>query len=215
MQEIINKLEALVRDMMEKVDESGHDWNHIHRVMQLAITIGKEEGADLSKVAIIALLHDVDDHKFNTDEDVKNQTQAMRLLAELGINNQDKETILTDIAGISYKGAGVADQKLTFEGTVVRDADRLDAMGAVGIARAFSYGGFKQRPFYDEQTPELHQDFDTYRQSTGSTVNHFYEKLLLLKDRMETTTAKRLAQERHEFMERFLERFFKEVGGEG
>lgn len=195
-------------------ETSGHDWYHIKRVLQLSLRIAEEEHADPFTVALAALLHDIADHKFYPDDLNKGPRDADRLLQKSGVDESTRKTVCTIIHEISYKGAGVATPMSSLEGQCVQDADRLDAMGAIGIARAFAYGGSKNRMMYDPaQKPEMHQDFDSYRKSEGHTINHFYEKLLLLRDRMNTVTGKKLADERHLFMENWLARFFGEWEG--
>jgi uncharacterized protein len=192
-------------------DSSGHDWLHIERVRRTALAIGREEGADLVVVELAALLHDVADWKFEGGDHTAGPREAGRWLAGLGVNPTVTDHVCQIIAGLSFKGAGVATPMATLEGQIVQDADRLDALGAIGVARAFAYGGHKGQPIYDPATsPQPHASFDEYKRGGGSTINHFYEKLLLLKDRMNTATGRRLAAERHQFLERYLEQFFAE-----
>jgi uncharacterized protein len=207
-------IEQKVRLRFEK-EGSGHDWWHIHRVHQLALHIAIKENADLETVEMIALLHDVADHKLHGG-DIEAGLKLCRLwLTEANCAKEKIEPILHSIENISYKGALVKDIELIKEGMIVQDADRLDAIGAIGIARAFAYGGHKGRLLYHpDEKPELHTDFETYKNSTGHTINHFYEKLFLLKDRMHTQTAKEIALERHQFMVLFVERFYSEWSGE-
>ena len=213
MKEVILQVEEAVKKSMESIDESGHDWAHIQRVVKVARWIAEQEKADVEIATLIALLHDVDDHKFSTADEHENLTRTQAILNRVHLSENIKNHILSDIQGVSFKGAQVADRQLSPEGTAVRDADRLDAMGAVGIARAFSYGGYKQRPFYDDTHPEQHASFEAYKNSAGSTVNHFHEKLLLLKERIVTPSAKMMAEKRHQFMLDFLQRFEAEVEG--
>jgi uncharacterized protein len=157
---------------------------------------------------MISLLHDVDDWKLTGSIEL---TNTMYWLSELKINNTIIQQICQAIKGISYKGANVTETDLSIEGKIVQDADRLDAIGAIGIARAFAYGGSKHRPLYiPENNPVMHASYNDYKNSNGSTINHFYEKLLLLKDRMNTATAKKIANNRHEFLENFLKQFYFE-----
>jgi uncharacterized protein len=194
---------------------SGHDWFHIERVRHTALRIGREEGADLVVVELAALLHDVADWKFAGGDHEAGPRAACEWLTSLHVAADVIEHVCSIIAGLSFKGAGVATPMPTLEGQVVQDADRLDALGAIGIARAFAYGGHKGRALYDPETPsEPHASFEDYKKGAGPTINHFYEKLLLLKDRMNTPAAKRLASERHAFMERYLEQFFAEWKGQ-
>jgi uncharacterized protein len=193
-----------------KDDASGHDWWHILRVVKLALFISERENANSLTVELAALLHDVDDWKLNGA--VEGCPVAHRILHDAGFcNNDDVQLITHTIGQVSFKGAGVNTTPTTLEAKVVQDADRLDAIGAIGVARAFAYGGARQRQIYiPGLKPQLHQSFDEYQHANGSTINHFYEKLLLLKDRLNTQTARQIAVERHQFMELFLAQFFKE-----
>lgn len=196
-------------------DGSGHDWWHVYRVWQNAIHIGAGEGADLLVVQLGALLHDIADWKFN-DGDMREGARVARRWLE----SRDVEPAIVDhvchiVENVSFKGAGVANGMQTPEGFCVQDADRLDAIGAIGIARCFAYGGYKGREMYNpEIAPELHETFAAYSASTNHSIAHFYEKLLLLKDRMNTETARRLAAGRHAYMESFLEQFLAEWDGQ-
>ncbi len=203
----IDKLASLVKDMLSG-EESGHDWWHVYRVWRLAKRIAEEEGADLSLTQAIALAHDIDDWKFSDNFD-----RTKRLLKESGFNDEEIALIIDEIKRISFKGANVKSVPRTLEGKIVQDADRLDALGAIGIARCFATGAKLGRPIYDESKPVMHSSFEEYKSTKGSSINHFYEKLLLLKDRMNTETAKRIAEHRHRFMEEFLDEFFKEIEG--
>ena len=195
-------------------DGSGHDWWHIYRVWTLAKNIAQIEGADIAIVELSALLHDIADWKFNDGDESAGPKQAKKWLTK---NNADPiiiDTVYEIIATLSFKGAGVATPMRTIEGKVVQDADRLDAIGAMGIARTFAYGGNKNRLMYHpDEPPVMHQTFEEYKNNRGHTINHFYEKLLLLKDRMNTQSAKKIAKKRHQFMEDYLNQFFKEWNG--
>ncbi len=192
-------------------EATGHDWFHIQRVNNLAKQIANKEGGDLFRVEMIALLHDVSDYKLNDGDESKGMQKIKTFLEKINVEANTIQLILKDIENISYKGANVEQKTLSKEGQIVQDADRIDALGAIGIARTFAYGGNKNRMIYDpEQKPEMHSNFENYKKSTAPTINHFYEKLLLLKDRMHTTTAKQIAEERHQFMLHFLEQFYKE-----
>lgn len=194
---------------------SGHDWWHIFRVWSLARQLAQEEEADLTIVELSALLHDIADWKFNDGDDSAGPKQAGEWLRKNTADPKLIDEVCEIIATLSYKGAGVATPMRTIEGKIVQDADRLDAMGAVGIARTFAYGGNKNRLMYHpDEPPVMHQSFEDYKKNSGHTVNHFYEKLLLLKDRMNTPSAKKVADQRHRFMEDYLNRFFKEWNGE-
>ena len=194
---------------------SGHDWWHIYRVWKMSVRIAKEENANLLVVELGALLHDIADWKFNDGDEEVGPAKARAWLQNLMVDEEVIAQVCQIVRDISYKGAGVATPMPTIEGQVVQDADRLDAIGAIGIARTFAYGGSKAREMYNpDQSPVLHQSFEQYKMGNGSTINHFYEKLLLLKERMNTATAKRLAQHRHKVMEEFLDEFYLEWEGE-
>ncbi|MDH5762149.1 MAG: HD domain-containing protein [Nitrospinota bacterium] len=194
-------------------DGSGHDWWHVHRVWNTAKHLADAEGADRTIVEIAALLHDVADWKLNEDE-----SQGLNTIRDLLEGDLPPETIdrICDIISrVSFKGAGVDTPTESLEGQVVQDADRLDALGAVGIARTFAYGGNRGRLIHHpDQPPQMHDSFEAYKKNKGPSTNHFYEKLLLLKDRMNTGTAKKMAEQRHRFMEQYLDHFFKEWDGE-
>ncbi len=192
-------------------DASGHDWWHIDRVRQLALHIGRTERADLYVIELAALLHDIADWKFHGGDVSIGPRRASQWLESLGVERPTIDHVAEIIAHVSYKGAGVATPTRTLEGAVVQDADRLDALGAIGIARTFAYGGHAGQPLHDpDRAPVEHATFDDYKSAQGTTINHFSEKLLLLKDRMQTPTGRQLAAERHAFMQQFLERFHLE-----
>ncbi len=194
-------------------DSSGHDWWHIYRVWKNATTLCKQEGADLFIVQLAALLHDLDDWKFNDSGD-ETPLRAKAWLDSLSIDPSTTDAVCRIITHISYKGAGMQNKMDSLEGFIVQDADRLDAIGAIGIGRAFAYGGYKNRPLYDpDSPPQMHATFEQYKNSKSATINHFYEKLLLLKDLMNTATAKRIAQQRHDIMVKFLDQFMNEWEG--
>jgi uncharacterized protein len=195
-------------------DSSGHDWWHIARVRASALAIGKAEQADLYVVELAALLHDIADWKFHGGDDKAGPRAAEAWMTELGVDSATIAHVCEIIATLSFKGAQVATPMRTIEGRVVQDADRLDAIGAVGIARTFAYGGHAGQPMHDPtQAPEAHATFADYKSKRTTTINHFYEKLLLLKDRMNTDTARRLAEARHTFMQCFLDEFDNEWNG--
>ncbi len=206
--QIIKSTEFFVQEYFSK-NTDGHDWWHTNRVRNLAITIAKKENSgDHFLIEMIALLHDVDDWKLTGNSELIN---TLQWLNKLQVENNTIKQICNAIKGISYKGANVTDTELSIEGQIVQDADRLDAIGAIGIARAFAYGGSKNRPLYvPGENAVLHASETEYRNSKSHTINHFYEKLLLLKDRMNTRTAKNIAAERHLFMEKFLTQFLSE-----
>jgi len=192
-------------------EATGHDWFHIKRVVNLAKKISKKEGGDLYKIELTALLHDVADHKLNNGDEKLGLLKVADFLTSINVEDPLRETILYDIEHLSYKGAKVEQIELSLEGEIVQDADRIDALGAIGIARTFAFGGNKNRMMYDpDSKPEMHSDFKKYKNSTAPTINHFYEKLLLLKDRLNTSTAVEIANQRHQYMEDFLEQFYRE-----
>lgn len=193
---------------------TGHDWWHTYRVWRTAQRIGQAEGADLLVVELAALLHDIADWKAHGGDLTVGPEAAGKWLAELGVDGALVEHVCRIVAGISFKGAGVEQPVLSLEGRVVQDADRLDAIGAIGVARAFAYGGAKGRLIHDPGVkPDQHQTAEAYLNSGGTTINHFYEKLLLLKARMNTAAGRAIAEERHRFMEDYLERFYQEWEG--
>lgn len=192
---------------------SGHDWHHIHRVWRLARQIAEAEGADPHVTALGALLHDIADWKFHGGDDSVGPREAERLLVQEGAPRALVEAVVEIVATISFKGAGVKNEMRSLEGLCVQDADRLDALGAIGIARCFAYGGHAGRLIYDPAVaPVMHATAEAYKSATGTSLNHFHEKLLLLKDRMNTATGRALAEERHRFMEAFVRQFLLEWG---
>lgn len=195
--------------------EAGHDWFHTERVWKLAQNIAQGENCNLKVVEISALLHDIADPKFhNGDEDLAIKISD-NFLRKIGVEENLIESILFVIKHISFKNRGELPEVLPIELQIVQDADRLDAIGAIGIARTFNFGGFKNNLMYDPNIkPNLNQTKEEYKKSNGTTINHFYEKLLLLKDLMNTEKGRALAEERHQFMLRFLEQFYKEWNGE-
>jgi uncharacterized protein len=209
-QEIINKTAAFVRQKLENA-EGGHDWWHIHRVWNNAKQIAQTEYADLLTVELAALLHDIADSKFhNGDEEIGPKT-AGDFLQNIHIDPQVIAHVQQIIRHISFKSGFDKTSFYSIELAIVQDADRLDAIGAIGIARTFSYGGFKGREIYNpEIKPDLNMTKAQYKNSTASSINHFYEKLLLLKDKMNTATGTQLAAQRHAFMETYLAQFYSE-----
>ncbi|SFD06470.1 uncharacterized protein SAMN05518672_101294 [Chitinophaga sp. CF118] len=194
--------------------ESGHDWWHIYRVWQLSKHIAAKEEVDLLVVELSALLHDIADAKFHGGDETVGPAKARNFLESIQAPEHVTSHVVEIIENISFKGGHQTGKFYSIELGVVQDADRLDALGAIGIARTFNYGGFKNRAIYDPAiAPDLHMTKEQYKHSTAPTINHFYEKLLLLKDRMNTATGRKLAEERHLFMEQFLERFYKEWEG--
>jgi uncharacterized protein len=195
--------------------EGGHDWFHIERVWKNAILIAKNESVDIFIVELGALLHDIADAKFYDGDESVGPRKARNFLKRLEINESTIRHIENIIKHISYKNSlshiNVKESFVSKELEIIQDADRLDAMGAIGIARAFNYGGYKNRGLYDPNSkPNIDQSKEVYKKSTSPTINHFYEKLLLLKDKMNTNTGRQIATERHQFMEEYLEQFYKE-----
>jgi uncharacterized protein len=194
-------------------DGTGHDWWHVYRVWKMAQRIGQAEKADLLVVELAALLHDIADWKLHDGDSTVGPRMAREWLNSLGVDGSVIENVCPIIANISFKGAKVEQPPLSLEGKVVQDADRLDAMGAIGIARAFAYWAAKGRAIYDPTVkPTEHRTAEAYLKG-GTTINHFYEKLLLLRDRMNTATGRAMAEVRHRFMEDYLRRFFEEWEG--
>lgn len=207
---ILHKTARFAQSTLEG-EGSGHDWWHVWRVWQSAILIGRREGADLFVIELASLLHDIADWKFCGGDDSKGPRAARKWLKSLGVRESVIAHVEEIIRNISFRGARVLSKMKTLEGKVVQDADRLDALGAIGIARTFAYGGNRGRAIYDPKIkPRQHRSFAEYKKSNGPTINHFYEKLLLLKDLMNTKTARRMARARHRFMEKFLGQFYRE-----
>jgi len=193
--------------------EGGHDWWHIYRVWKTAKQIAKTENVDSFIVELGALLHDIADSKFNDGDETIGPKMANEFLQSQNLSDDIITHVEAIIKNISFKGGKEIQQFKSLELDVIQDADRLDAIGAIGIARTFNYGGFKNREIYNpEIPPNLNMTKEEYKNSTAPTINHFYEKLLLLKDRMNTETGKKIAAERHQFMEEYLEQFYKEWG---
>jgi uncharacterized protein len=192
--------------------EGGHDWYHIERVWNTARYIREQEGSgDLLTIELAALLHDISDAKFNGGDDEIGSRMASEFLLEQGVDREILEHVQAIIKHVSYKGGFSQDQISTIEFHIVQDADRLDAIGAVGIARAFNYGGFKNRPIHNPEMPlQEYKNSKAYHKSDAPTINHFYEKLLKLKDLMNTSTGLKMAEERHNYMLDFLDRFYRE-----
>lgn len=209
----IRQTRSYVRKLLEG-ECSGHDWWHVYRVWKNAVYIGERENADLFVVQLAALLHDIADWKFHAGDDSVGPKMARKWLEKLQVDEGVISHVCEIMREMSFKGAGVKSRMKTKEGMVVQDADRLDAIGAIGIARAFAYGGHKGREIYNPDIkPERHETFEQYKKGRGTTINHFYEKLLLLKEMMNTKTARNMAGERHKFMEGFLREFFNEWKG--
>ncbi len=195
--------------------EGGHDWFHIERVYKNALLIAQHENCDLTVVQLGALLHDIADSKFHDGDETVGPKTARAFLESQQVDEATINHVISIIENISFKGGNFEKKFNSKELEIVQDADRLDALGAIGIARTFNYGGFKNRPLYNpEIQPNLTMSKEEYKNSAAPTLNHFYEKLLLLKDRMNTETGKKIALERHRFMEDFLGQFYGEWNGE-
>ena len=218
-EDLIQQTAAHVQAAMSG-EGSGHDWWHVWRVWQTAKRIADYEltegfYVDVEVVELAALLHDLGDHKFHGGDTTVAPRMTRDWLESIHAEPDLIDHVAETVGTLSFKGANVETPMATLEGKIVQDADRLDAIGAVGIARTFAYGGHKGRELYNPDVPpHPHHDFAEYSGSTAPTINHFYEKLLLLKDRMNTTYAKEVARQRHAFMEQFLERFFAEWNGD-
>jgi len=195
--------------------EGGHDWFHIERVWKNAKLIASGEECDLEVVELAALLHDIADSKFHGGDEEIGPKKAREYLSNTRIETQKVNHIVAIIENVSFKGGHNARNHSSIELDIVQDADRLDAIGAIGIARTFNYGGFKNRAIYDPSiAPNLNMTKEEYKKSTAPTINHFYEKLLLLKDLMNTESGKRIAEVRHQYMEGFLNQFYNEWNGQ-
>lgn len=213
-EEIINKTIAFVKDELQNA-EGGHDWFHIKRVFKNALLISKNEDVDLAVVSLGALLHDIADYKFHDGDETVGPTKARKFLQSQNLSEEKIQHVVNIIENISFKGGNIDQTFYSKELDVIQDADRLDAIGAIGIARTFNYGGFKNRKMYDPDIkPDLNMTPEEYKISNAPTINHFYEKLLLLKDLMNTETGRKIAEDRHLFMEQFLEQFYAEWNGE-
>ena len=194
--------------------EGGHDWWHIERVYNNALSIAKSEKADLLTVSLAALLHDIADSKFNDGNEEIGPEIAIKFLQSIQVDQEIITHVENIIRNISFKGGNFTKTFTSTELAVVQDADRLDAIGAIGIARAFNYGGFKNREIYNPNiVPDLQMTKEVYKNSAAPTINHFYEKLLLLKNKMNTPAGRSMAEERHLFMETFLQQFYQEWSG--
>ena len=211
--EIIEATSKYVKTTLQDA-EGGHDWWHIERVWNNANTIAKTEKADSFIVSLASLLHDIADSKFNNGDEEIGPVKATKFLQSLQVAEDIIIHVENIIRNISYKGGNFTQNFHSPELAIVQDADRLDALGAIGIARAFNYGGFKNREIYNpEIKPDLLMTKEVYKNSSAPTINHFYEKLLLLKDKMNTETGKKMAAKRHLFMEVYLEEFYAEWNG--
>jgi uncharacterized protein len=208
--ELINKTIAFVKEKLSNA-EGGHDWFHIERVYKNALLIAGDTQCNMEVVQLGALLHDIADSKFhNGDETIGPKTARLFLEGE-NVAEDVIQQVVSIIENISFKGGNFEKKFSSVELEIVQDADRLDAIGAIGIARAFNYGGFKDRVLYDPNiAPVTNMTKEEYKKNNAPTINHFYEKLLLLKDKMNTQKGKQIAAERHRFMELFLMQFYLE-----
>lgn len=213
-QEIIDQTIKFVKETLANA-EGGHDWWHIYRVWQLSKKIAATEKTNLLVVELGALLHDIADAKFNNGDESIGPKKAREFLQSISVEEELIIHVEKIIQHISFKGGNFEQAFNSTELAIVQDADRLDAMGAIGIARTFNYGGFVNRAIYHPNIqPNLSMSKEEYKNSAAPTINHFYEKLLLLKDRMNTATGKTMAVHRHNYMEQFLEEFYNEWEGE-
>lgn len=212
--QIINNTILFVKNQLTHA-EGGHDWFHIERVYKNALLIAEEEECDLTVVKLAALLHDIADSKFHGGDESVGPKTARTFLESQNVSEAIISHVIAIIENISFKGGNFEKDFHSKELEIVQDADRLDAIGAIGIARTFNYGGFKNRPLYNPNIqPNLNMSKEEYKNSESPTLNHFYEKLLLLKDKMNTETSKKIAQKRHDFMVSFLSQFYAEWDGE-
>lgn len=209
----INKTIDFVKTQLTNA-EGGHDWFHIERVYKNSLLIAKNENVNVFVVQLGALLHDIADSKFHNGDEEVGPNIAREFLASINVDHQIINHVVNIIENISFKGGKESQKFKSPELDVVQDADRLDAIGAIGIARTFNYGGFKNRKLYDPSIkPNLEMTKEAYKASTDPTINHFYEKLLLLKDKMNTKTGRHIAEQRHQFMELYLKHFYDEWHG--
>ena len=212
--DLINKTILFVKEKLQNA-EGGHDWFHIERVYKNALLIAQEENCDLTVVKLGALLHDIADSKFYDGDETIGPKVAKAFLESEKVEEATISHVLNIIENISFKGGKVERKFSSKELDIVQDADRLDALGAIGIARTFNYGGFKNRAIYNPQiAPNTNMTKEEYKKSDAPSINHFYEKLLLLKDKMNTESGKKIAEERHKYMEGFLSQFYAEWDGE-
>lgn len=214
MSNLIHNTISFVKEALQNA-EGGHDWFHIERVYKNALLIAQQEDCNIEVVALGALLHDIADSKFHNGDETKGPKVAREFLEGQKVAEDTIQHVVRIIENISFKGGNLEQSFTSKELDIVQDADRLDALGAIGIARTFNYGGFKNRVLYNpEIPPKLGMSKEEYKNSESPTLNHFYEKLLLLKDRMNTATGRKIAEERHRFMEVFLAQFYAEWEGE-
>jgi len=203
----------LVHDIKQKFsgEGTGHDWYHIERVLNTSLHIQSIEGGDKDVISYAALLHDIDDHKFNGGDFDKGAEVSKNILSDYPLSSEQKNKVIGIVRTISFKGSGEIDRMETLEGKIVQDADRIDAIGAIGIARTFAYGGSIKQPIYDPKvSASKKQSKKEYIEERTHTINHFYEKLLLLEERMKTSTGKKIAKDRTNYMKAFLDQFYNE-----
>ncbi|MGO4820001.1 MULTISPECIES: HD domain-containing protein [unclassified Flavobacterium] len=212
--DIISKTIAFVKEKLQNA-EGGHDWFHIERVYKNSVLIARDEQCDLTVVKLGALLHDIADSKFHEGDETVGPRTARAFLEKEAVAAETIDQVIKIIENISFKGGNFEKNFSSIELDIVQDADRLDAIGAIGIARTFNYGGFKNRALYDPNiAPNTKMSKEEYKNNDAPTLNHFYEKLLLLKDKMNTASGKAIAAERHRYMEGFLAQFYAEWDGE-
>lgn len=212
--EVLKLTRKHVKDLLSG-EGTGHDWFHIERVVKNARLISKKEGGDFFIIELAALLHDIADWKFHGGDSTIGAKKTDELLRKLKVDSEIKEKVVEIVEHISYKGGTNTHEMRSLEGRIVQDADRLDAMGALGIARVFAFGGSMARAIHDPSIkPKLMKSFEAYKKRTQTSINHFYEKLLLLKEKMNTKTGRLLAMKRHKFMESYLKQFYKEWDGQ-
>lgn len=212
-EEIINIVKEYVKNIC-KDDATGHDWWHIQRVYNNAMLINQKENADKFVITLIVLMHDLYDHKFykgNIEEKLKETIKELNIYNY--IQETDIENIINSCVNLGFSANMTTKKELSIEGKIAQDADRLDALGAIGIARTFRYDGKKEKPMYDPDNNELVDEEEYKQNGSKTTISHFYDKLLKIKDLMNTETAKMIAQERHQYLENFLEEFFDEWNG--
>ena len=209
----MNKVDKIINEIKGQFenDTSGHDWHHINRVLNISRYLHSNEGGNLEVIELAAILHDISDHKFNGGKLDEGGKVTQDILIKHGIDTKTITEVRYIVDNISYKGANTKAEMNTLEGQIVQDADRIDAIGAIGIARTFAYGGNTNQAIYDPALKvNMHESFEDYANTKTCTINHFYEKLLLLKDRLNTESGKKLGQERHELMENYLNSFLQE-----
>lgn len=207
---IIAEIKKYLKDEFNG-EPTGHDFWHSQRVWKMSKEIAKKEGGNIFTIELAALLHDVADWKFCKGDEKAGSKKARKLLKKIGVEEAIIKKVCDIIDNVSFKGAGEKNGIENKEGMIVQDADRLDVIGAIGIARVFAFGGFAGREIYNpEIKPKIHKTFKDYKKSKSTSINHFFEKVLFLKDRLNTKTAKSIAQKRHKFLNDYLKQFFKE-----